>query len=276
ALEPVLEEAQPVAAHEPRHFVAIEVDFQQAFGEVREISRRAEPVGPLRPRAIGGRPFAEIDTLLPAAAADPVEIGIDPLARLIGTEAKMLDADHLGGLRHHGAEFLDRRLAAADMQWIKAEAQHAARPRIGLDQVVALVANAGMKGFRVGVRDRDRPFRNLDRFEPGALAAMRDIDDHADPVHLADDLATEPRNPAVVLFVTRAADEALVIVRQLHDPDAQLVEHLDQPDIVLDRRRLLESEDDRRSARLLRVPDFRGAAAWTDDIAVILEEPVPG
>ncbi len=81
-------------------------------------------------------------------------------------------------------------------------------------------------------------FDSLQRRQFGRVA---EIDQHADTVHLLDHLAPETADAGVDLLVTASPDQALVVVGELHDAHPQLVEHLDQRQVVLDGRAVLES-----------------------------------
>ncbi len=104
---------------------------------------------------------------------------------------------------------------------------------------------------------------------------MRKVDDHADAVHLAHHLAAEAGQAGIDRLVAAGAEQALVVVGELHEPDAELVEHLDQAQVVLDRRTVLEAEDDGGLAGGLGGEDVGGGAGGADEVAVPLETAVP-
>ncbi len=125
----------------------------------------------------------------------------------------------------------------------------------------------------VGVADR------LLRFEDdlfGSLAAdVGEVAHDADPVHLRDDLPTEAGEPAVTL-VAAGADQVLGVVAHLHDAHAELLEHLDVADLVLECVGILETVEDAGLALLLGLADVRGAAHRDHQVAVVADQLVAG
>ncbi len=76
------------------------------------------------------------------------------------------------------------------------------------------------------MRDGDRLGREFDRVERRAVAAVGDVDQHADLVHRLDDCHAEIGDAAVDTLGTAAADEVLRIVGELRTTLSELVEHL--------------------------------------------------
>jgi hypothetical protein len=85
----------------------------------------------------------------------------------------------------------------------------------------------GTSAAAVGVRDQHRAARKRDRLEAGALAAVRDIDRHADTVHLVHHLGAEVGEAAIPGDVAAAAEPVAPVVGQLRHALAELVEALD-------------------------------------------------
>ena len=67
----------------------------------------------------------------------------------------------------------------------------------------------------------------------GPLSGVRHIDHHADPIHLLDHLLTKTGDAWVIVFVTTRRQKALIIVRQLHEPRAQLMQDLYKPQVII-------------------------------------------
>ena len=138
-----------------------------------------------------------------------------------------------------------------------------------------LVAPRRVPGVRVGVGDRDRARRELGRLDRRAIGRVAHVDDEPDTVHLADDLATHAGDAGVLGLVAAGGEQGLVVVGQLHEPRAERVADLDEPDVVLDRTRVLEAEEDRRAvARASRV-DVGGRPPRQDQVRVPDEALVP-
>ena len=85
----------------------------------------------------------------------------------------------------------------------------------------------------IGVGDDDRLFRVVYGLQGRTLGAVGHIDDHAHPIHFPHHLLAKPGESAVLRLVTAAGQQALVVVGELHDHQAQPTHHLDQPDFIL-------------------------------------------
>jgi hypothetical protein len=104
---------------------------------------------------------------------------------------------------------------------------------------------------------------------------MREVDDEAEPVHLADDQAPHPGEAAVMGLLPAGAEQGLIVIGQLHEAQPERVQHLDEAEIVLDRQRVLETEEDRRATRRPRPVDIGGRAPEQDQIRMVAKAGVP-
>ena len=123
--------------------------------------------------------------------------------------------------------------------------------------------------------DGDGAARQRDRLQRRALPRMREVHDHAEPVHLRDRLAAHAGDAAVLGLLPAAAEQRLVVVGELQEADAELMQDFDQADIVLDRHRRLQAEEDRRAVALRSARDIGGLTARQDEVGVIAEPLVP-
>src|SRR5215469_8511361 len=114
--------------------------------------------------------------------------------------------------------------------------------------------------------DHDRSLRELYRVQRCPPTGMREIDRHADPVHLGDHLATHTGYTAVLPLHPAAAEQRLIVVGELHETYAEIVKDLDQSDVILDRHRGLQAEKDRRAARGARAFDITPVASEKDHV----------
>ena len=64
---------------------------------------------------------------------------------------------------------------------------------------------------------------------------MREVDQHAQPVQLVDQLAAEIRQAGIGGLVAAATDQVLRVVRHLHDAYAEFLEQLQVRDLVFHR-----------------------------------------
>jgi hypothetical protein len=116
--------------------------------------------------------------------------------------------------------------------------------------------------------------RQLDRLERGAVAAVRDVDQHAGLVHRLDDLDAVVGDAAVDALGRAAADQVLRVVGELRAAQAQVVEVLH----VLGAAELvgvLQAHDDGDLARGLGAVDVLGAADQREHLAVAPGETAP-
>jgi hypothetical protein len=161
------------------------------------------------------------------------------------------------------------------------EPDDAAAPRerangLGGFQAARRIDRADDVVARIRVGDGDRFRRVLDRVKRCALAAVGQVDQDADLVHLLDRLAPEARGePAVIGLPVAGADIILKVVSELHDADAEIAKRLEQVDIVLDRRCVLKAEQDCGSARRHDLLDLPGRGRDRDDVRVFCNEAPP-
>ncbi|MDR9065907.1 hypothetical protein FEP47_05178 [Burkholderia multivorans] len=127
-----------------------------------------------------------------------------------------------------------------------------------------------LEARRQAVRVAHRLLRERDRLGRRVRADVRQVDHDPDAVHLGDHFAAEVRQPAVTLVAARA-DEVLRVVAKLDDAHAHVGEGLDVADVVLERMRVLEAEDDPRLAFLLRAEDVVGRAHQRQQLAVVAD-----
>src|SRR5690606_28855998 len=100
-------------------------------------------------------------------------------------------------------------------------------------------------------------------------ADVRQVDDHADPVHLGDDLPAEPGQAGVGRLVATAAHVVLDVVGELRDPYSQIGEKLNEPDTAGEERTVLEAEQDGSPVAGGQSLDVRGRSGDADEVAVL-------
>ena len=124
--------------------------------------------------------------------------------------------------------------------------------------------------------DGDGTGRLLDRLERRAVGGMAHVHHEPDAVPLLDHLPAHAGQPGVVGLVAARRQKRLVVVAQLHEARAERVDDLDEADIVLDRRGVLEAEEDRRAPFGPRAAHVVARAALEDQIGKPLEPAIPG
>ncbi|MNV66990.1 hypothetical protein D3C71_1597720 [compost metagenome] len=123
--------------------------------------------------------------------------------------------------------------------------------------------------------DDHRSAGQFDGLKRASLGAVRHVDEHADAVHFGDHLAAEAADAVVLALIAAAGQQALVVVGQLHDEHPELAENLHQGNVVLDRRAVLEAEEDTHPALLVGQADVAGRAHRADQLGPCLEAAVP-
>ena len=73
---------------------------------------------------------------------------------------------------------------------------------------------------------------------------MAHVHDHADAVHLGHHGAAHPGQARIVFLIAAGRQQGLVVVGQLHEPQAKPVQDLDKADVVLDATGVLRAEKD--------------------------------
>jgi len=122
----------------------------------------------------------------------------------------------------------------------------------------------------------DRLRGRLDRLQCRARAGMAEVDHHAEAVHLADHLPAHIGEPGILALRMAGAEERLVVVGELQHPHAHLVQDLDEAEIVLDHRGVLEAEEDGGAPLGLGGGDVGARMCPADLVGMVLEAPVPG
>jgi hypothetical protein len=105
---------------------------------------------------------------------------------------------------------------------------------------------------------------------------VRHVDHQAHPVHLLDDLPAHAGDARVLRLVATGGEQALVVVAELHEAGAEVVQDLDQADVVLDGRAVLEAEDDARLALGVGAAHVIAGPDRHEPVGVELEAAVPG
>ena len=116
-----------------------------------------------------------------------------------------------------------------------------------------------------------------DGLQRGAFAGMRQVDQHAEPVHLPHHLAPHAGEAGILRLRPAAAEQRLVVVGELHDADAEIVQHLRRG---RDRPRSATGSAGRAGwrcgRRRRRGRCRRRCAAGRDQVGMVAKAPVPG
>src|SRR2546426_10261579 len=179
--------------------------------------------------------FARVDAIALVGsrheAAELVAIGdaVVALQPEVATDAGVLDADQIA----HVIDVIDhivhgRRLLRVDHEADEIDADDAAGLRQRANRFVGHAPRvAGMQRPAVAVRDDDRLGRGRTGIENRAVAAMRQVDHHADLIHALDDADAELGEAGVGRLEGTAANQVPEVVRQLRFALTQSVEHID-------------------------------------------------
>ena len=127
------------------------------------------------------------------------------------------------------------------------------------------------QGLRVCVAEPHRMLGNLDGVHGRPVADMRKIDHHSQTIHFFHKIHAERAQAHVLALVATGPGVVEVVVGQLHHPNTEPVEDLDQAQVVLDGRRVLKTENDTDSVLPFRGTQVRERSGRTDPLRVGLE-----
>ena len=149
----------------------------------------------------------------------------------VGAEADVIDArdarhvldvvEQQRQWRRRGTEVADQvperpraaRLARVDEHAAEVDHHHAAVLPHGCEHLVAHVARDVAERARGGMRGDHGPRRHGERVPEGLVRHVRDVHEHAEPVHLADHLAPEIGEAAVAGLVAEESAQSLVLLQ---------------------------------------------------------------
>ena len=129
---------------------------------------------------------------------------------------------------------------------VKREPKHAATLGKRTDDIIAKVAQCWVPPAGVGMCDRDGAFAQIDCVHGAAFTTMAHINNHPNAVHFGDDLFAKPGDATVFGLISTSREQGLVVVRQLHKADAQLMPNLNQTQVFLNRLSVLKAKKDGR------------------------------
>ena len=93
--------------------------------------------------------------------------------------------------------------------------------------------------------------RVLDGGRRCVRANVREIDQDAETIHFRNDVHAKAAQPRIIVLVTSGSNKILGVIGELNHPDAEFVEERQTLDIILDRRHILEAEDDANTSLTL-------------------------
>ena len=170
-------------------------------------------------------------------------------------ECDVIYSDKVGAvceMIHHGLERMQR--VARRQGGVRGglDANHAAALCAGEQYVVRHHPGRIPHRSRASVRDEDRLAGHLERVQAGTVAGVRDVDGEAELVHPLDGPAAEGGQAAVARLFQPRAERIGFRVGDADLPDPEAVQDVEPVDLVLDRGRRLQAEDNREAAGLLR------------------------
>lgn len=148
---------------------------------------------------------------------------------VVQADADMSWTDKVDEIVDMVGELLGIRTPVTEEEVKAHDADDAARAGAGLDLVVGDVAPVAAKRLGVGMGEDHRFIAVIHGLHAGAVASVGHVHEHAEAVHLVDDLAAEGRQASVGV-VAAAAGEIVAIVGEQHLANAQTVielHHLD-------------------------------------------------
>ena len=140
--------------------------------------------------------------------------------------------------------------------------------RNGAQHVVTLHSRGVPDRARPGVRHEDRLGAGAAGIDAGLIGGVRDVDREAKLVHSLDGLSTEDRESPVDSLTQAAAEGVSVRVRDTDLAKTEPEQHVETLNLILDRCRRLEPEDETDLAHGLRAVYIVNRAN-NDDVALV-------
>src|SRR5713101_6602716 len=195
----------------------------QTFGKVKHALRMIE--------ALDIDFFAESIAALVAGAQLLVFLRRHAIVTLqigIAANTDMFDADKLCDVVKMIQGVLDGGgLVGLDEHTHPGDAHDSAGCRHFLDGFIGLAARMRNEGTAIGMRDEHRFLGDFERFQGGAIAAMRSINDHTQFVHSPDDGDSKIADAVVAALGGAVSNQVARIVGELRNALAQTEEGID-------------------------------------------------
>ena len=225
--------------------------------------------------------FGEVEDLVGVADAVEVEAALgaeDDVAAVeidVGADADVVDGGEFGDVIDVIEDVIDGYVfGVADEGADHGEADDAAFGGQAADGFVGLAAGgAGDQGAAVGVGDNDGGGGGIDGVQGCPIAAVGDIDGHADGVHTGEDLLAE-RGEAGVGGAGGTAADAVGEVGQLRDALAAAVELVDVGGGA-EVFGVLQADEDAELSGLFGLAEIGGGVDALELVGMGLDESVP-
>ena len=162
---------------------------------------------------------------------------------LVATDANMVFATHIKGVFDVSQYVCGRRGPARVQKRHEIDAHHTTV--LGQQPQRRVILAPGMieDGSASRVRKRDRATRRSNTVKRRAWTAVGEVDQNSPFVQAVDYLDSELAQAAIVGGQAPGADLVHDVVGELDDAHAEFVELLDAPEVVFDRHRVLEPEN---------------------------------
>src|ERR1700690_3395769 len=96
-----------------------------------------------------------------------------------------------------------------------------------------------VNGSASGMRDEDRLFRFGNAFRGSAVSAVAQVDGHSEIVHLFHSGNAGFAESGVAGFQASIAEDAAIVVSELHDSDTELAKHFNALGLLFEERGVL-------------------------------------
>ena len=104
---------------------------------------------------------------------------------------------------------------------------------------------------------------------------MAHIHNQSNAVHFRHHLAAHAGQAGIVILITPSRQQRLIVIGQLHKPQAQRVQNFNQSNIILDTGRVLRPKEYCRATRFTRPINIGGSAALHDQVGELFKPTVP-
>lgn len=194
----------------------------------------------------------------------------------VSSDADMVDADSLDEGIYGISEIFDRRIPSGRKKPIEGgSSDDPSSFGEELKGLVSLVSGDFAVAAGVGVCNGDRLARILDRLDGRSFSTVGKIDEDAETVHFAHRVDPEIAQPIITSLIASIADEVALVKSELDDEDSKRTEQLNAPQIILDRRRVLPTQNDTHSTIFFSLQDVLNRSNLADHISPFIESDLP-
>jgi hypothetical protein len=104
---------------------------------------------------------------------------------------------------------------------------------------------------------------------------MRHIDNHSDAIHLSNHLLAKSRQPTVLLLITTAGQQALIVIGELHNHQPKPAHHFYQPNFIFNGRAVLGAKNNAHTPLCFGLCEISGLVHGANEVWIALKTLIP-